>query len=62
MSASPPDLPGLDPDEFVGGPPAGEGDPSAFTSNDQSADEPTGGTADAEPARTEDTHETEDDT
>jgi hypothetical protein len=34
---TPQDLPGIDADEFVGGPPAGESDPTAFASNDQSA-------------------------
>jgi hypothetical protein len=31
----PQDLPALDPEEFVGGPPAGEQDPTAFESTDQ---------------------------
>ena len=39
MSESPADLPGLDPDEFVGEPPTGEQDPVAFTSGDQSGHE-----------------------
>jgi hypothetical protein len=36
MSDAPGDLPGLDPEEFVGEPPTGEEDPVAFTSGDQS--------------------------
>jgi hypothetical protein len=36
MSDAPGDLPGLDPDEFVGEPPTGEADPVGFTSGDQS--------------------------
>lgn len=40
MSESPSSLPGLDPDEFVGGPPTGEDDPGGFTSGDQSTAEP----------------------
>jgi hypothetical protein len=31
-------LPGLEPDEFVGGGPAGDADPTGFVSSDQSAD------------------------
>lgn len=37
---SPRDLPELDPEQFVGGTPAGERDPVDFSSNDQSEDEP----------------------
>ncbi len=37
MSDAPGDLPGLDPDEFVGEPPTGEADPVGFTSGDQSS-------------------------
>jgi hypothetical protein len=37
-SGTPEELPRLDPDEFVGAPPAGDADAGAFTSNDQSAD------------------------
>jgi len=40
MTESPADLPGVDPEEFVGEPPTGEADPSGFTSGDQSSDEP----------------------
>jgi hypothetical protein len=36
MTSQPPHPPGLDPEQFVGGTPAGEDDPHAFTSNDQS--------------------------
>jgi len=32
------DLPALDADQFVGGPPAGDGTPGEFASGDQSAD------------------------
>ena len=42
MSESPTDLPGVDPEEFVGEPPTGEADPVAFTSGDQSTGEPAG--------------------
>lgn len=34
----PKDLPGLDPDQFVGEPPAGDSDPGGFVSDDQSRD------------------------
>lgn len=37
-SNTPEDLPGIDPDQFVGGTPAGESDTGAFVSNDQSAE------------------------
>ena len=40
MSESPKDLPGVDPEEFVGEPPTGEADPVGFTSGDQSTGEP----------------------
>jgi hypothetical protein len=40
MSESPKDLPGVDPEEFVGEPPTGEADPVGFTSGDQSTSEP----------------------
>jgi hypothetical protein len=36
VSQTPEDLPGLDPEQFVGGPPTGDEDPMAFTSGDQS--------------------------
>ena len=39
MSESPTDLPGVDPEEFVGEPPTGEADPVGFTSGDQSPGE-----------------------
>lgn len=38
MSESPAEMPGLDPDEFVGKPPTGEADPVGFTSGDQSSE------------------------
>jgi hypothetical protein len=38
MSESPSDLPGVDPDEFVGEAPTGEVDPVGFTSGDQSSE------------------------
>jgi hypothetical protein len=34
-SQEPQDLPGLDPQEFVGEPPAGDQDPTGFESGDQ---------------------------
>ena len=34
--SQPPHPPGLDPEQFVGGTPAGDDDPHAFASNDQS--------------------------
>lgn len=37
-SPTPEDLPGLDPDQFVGAPPAGDDGAGEFTSNDQSAE------------------------
>ena len=40
MTESPADLPGVDPEEFVGEPPTGEADPEGFTSGDQSSEEP----------------------
>ena len=43
MSDAPGELPGLDPDEFVGQPPTGEADPVGFTSGDQSTGEPAAG-------------------
>ena len=36
MSEQPDELPGLDPGQFTGGTPAGEDDPGAFVSQDQS--------------------------
>lgn len=42
MSESPSDLPGVDPEEFVGEPPTGEADPEGFISGDQSSAEPAG--------------------
>ena len=36
MTSQPPRPPSLDPEQFVGGTPAGEDDPHAFVSNDQS--------------------------
>ena len=38
---SPRDLPGVDPDEFVGEAPVGEADPEGFTSGDQTTEAPT---------------------
>jgi hypothetical protein len=47
----PQDLPVVDPDDFVGDPPAGEQDPTAFQSNDQGDPDSTEPTTDpADPA------------
>jgi len=56
MTSQPPHPPGLDPEQFVGGTPAGEDDPHAFVSNDQSdlSDAAHEGDDDTGEARTED--------
>jgi hypothetical protein len=53
--SQPPQPPGLDPEQFVGGTPAGEDDPHAFTSNDQSDTEHAGDAGDSDESPTPDT-------